>query len=366
MEHDKPPIDYDKANRAAGRDLRLVSPEPAESKSGIQFFTSDQIVDSDELDWAVHEVMPKKGIAAVYGQSGTGKSFLVMDMCAAIATGRPWFGRDVEKTGIAYFVLEGSGGLPRRLKAMHSAMDDELPKNFLFSANPVDLRLDAMTVCNAIREQEHEIGVVVIDTLNQSAPGIDENSSKEMGDIRSAIGKIQSELDCLVILVHHAGKDSDKGMRGHSSLFAAMDAVVKVSSEATGKAWHIEKSKDGLSGERIPFELEIVKVGEDKKGRPVTSCVISKGEESNGKIPARSDQRALMRIVREYIDQYGHQGKGMAPAGHKAVEIANLVEVVMEKHVQGITNKKRNAERSIDRLIKSQCLRVYENWIWMV
>jgi hypothetical protein len=40
-----------------------------------------------------------------------------------------------------------------------------------------------------------------------------------------------------VMFVHHAGKDSQKGLRGHSSLLAALDTVIKVSNAANQRIW---------------------------------------------------------------------------------------------------------------------------------
>ncbi len=67
-----------------------------------------------------------------------------------------------------------------------------------------------------------------IDTLNRSAPDADENSSKDMGLIIDGMKKIQSQCEGLVICVHHTGKDVSKGLRGHSSLLAALDSAIQV------------------------------------------------------------------------------------------------------------------------------------------
>ena len=45
--------------------------------------------------------------------------------------------------------------------------------------------------------------VVIIDTLNRSAPDADENSSKDMGLIIDGMNEIQSQCEGLVICVHH-------------------------------------------------------------------------------------------------------------------------------------------------------------------
>jgi putative DNA primase/helicase len=87
--------------------------------------------------------------------------------------------------------------------------------------------------------------VVVVDTLNRAAPTADENSSRDMGEILEAAKTLQTLTRGLVVLVHHTGKNAAAGLRGHSSLFAAMDAAIEVSREGDRREWKVAKSKDG-------------------------------------------------------------------------------------------------------------------------
>lgn len=70
-----------------------------------------------------------------------------------------------------------------------------------------------------------------------------------------------------MVLVHHAGKDVAKGMRGHSSLFAALDAVIQVSrgdKNPDFREWRLAKAKDGHDSEAHAFALRVVDLGEDE------------------------------------------------------------------------------------------------------
>ena len=93
-----------------------------------------------------------------------------------------------------------------------------------------------------------------------------------MGVIESAKELQPDRGPCLV--VHHTGKDSTKGLRGHSSLFAALDAAVEVTREGDRKEWRIAKAKDGQDGAAHPFRLEVVQLDPDDEGEPVSSCVV--------------------------------------------------------------------------------------------
>ena len=135
-------------------------------------------------------------------------------------------------------------------------------------------------------------GLVIIDTLNRSAPGADENSSADMGTVLSMVKQMQTVLGGLVLIVHHPGKDATKGMRGHSSLFAALDAVIEVKRSGDQREWSVAKSKDGEDGKTHNFELSVVNLGFDEDGDPITSCTIKPIEGSGVRVkPLSSSQQ---------------------------------------------------------------------------
>ena len=76
------------------------------------------------------------------------------------------------------------------------------------------------------------------------------------------------------MLVHHTGKDATKGLRGHSSLFAALDAAVEVSRDGERREWKVAKSKEGQDGDAHPFKLQIETLGTDDYGDVISSCVV--------------------------------------------------------------------------------------------
>jgi hypothetical protein len=181
---------------------------------------------------------------------------------------------------VVYVCLEGEAGLSNRVSAYLTRND--AAGDVYFLTQPVSLlnEKDAPELAKAIHESEAAGGVVIIDTLNRAAPGMDENASGDMGKIIAMVKGLQSALGGLVMLVHHTGKDATKGMRGHSSLIAALDAAIEVTRSGDQRSWQVAKSKDGEDGKAHPFRLEVVQLGIDDDGDPVTSCVI-KEDSSN-------------------------------------------------------------------------------------
>ena len=98
-----------------------------------------------------------------------------------------------------------------------------------------------------------------------------------MGRIISNAQLLQRETNGLVVLIHHTGKDASRGARGHSSLFASLDAAIEVKRTRRGREWHRAKVKDGEDGVTTPFRLEqlsLVQTRTATKFLPVLLLVI--------------------------------------------------------------------------------------------
>src|SRR6185369_16098598 len=106
-----------------------------------------------------------------------------------------------------------------------------------------------------------------------------ENSPEDMGRFVSSCDRLREAGECHVMVVHHCGKDTAKGARGHSSLRAATDVEGEVTKGEGGvRVLTIRKNRDGEEGAAYAFNLETVELGENAKGRMLTTCVAAKTE----------------------------------------------------------------------------------------
>lgn len=237
-----------------------------------KLLTGQELADAPPLRWMIRGLFPQTGLAALYGSSGAGKSFLALDLAATVAGGdSEWYGMRVKNCPVTYCVLEGEGGMGKRAKAWAQHHGKLLPDELRFVTQPINLQQpqDIQDLADAIIKAGGAGGLVILDTLNRAAPEADENSSKDMGAIIAAAKALQSLTGGLVMLVHHTGKNSELGMRGHSSLFAAMDSVISVSKTQ----WEVKKSKDDATGAQHQFKLETLVLGVDDEGDEISSCV---------------------------------------------------------------------------------------------
>lgn len=265
-----------------GQIAAAITPAPATDTPSAKTYTLltfDDLAVLPPMKWKIKGVLPDSGIAAIYGPSGSGKSFLSLDLGGALGSGREWFGHRVNTAPVVYLCLEGESGLRNRVAAYRTHHGRGSLANVRFIVESFDmLNGDPAALIRTIQAAGMENPVVMIDTLNRAAPGADENNVVDMGRIIAATKAIQSALGGLVVLIHHTGKDIGKGLRGHSSLHAALDAAISVSRDGEDRKWSIAKAKDGEDGKECSFSLKVYDLGEDEDGDPVTSCAILPGD----------------------------------------------------------------------------------------
>ena len=302
------------------------------------------------LRWTVRSVLPETGIAAIYGDPGSGKSFLAIDLAAKVSSGLPaWFGRDIVERDVVYVALEGGRGIQQRITAWEAANQRRADNaKFWLSDFALLSEEDVTQLVTAVTASCKPGAVVIIDTLAQATAGADENSAQDMGLALKAAQAISAAVSGLVLLVHHSGKDKGKGLRGHSALNGAMDAVIAVERDhQTGlSSWRVTKMKDADDSARGQFELEFVNLGVDEFGASITSGAVREitafGCAFNGKpaVPKGRHQKAVLDALQAHTD--GDEGWTQAE-----------LEAIAKDALGGVATQHRatRAKSAIDGLI---------------
>ena len=99
--------------------------------------------------------------------------------------------------------------------------------------------------------------------------------------------------------IHHSGKDSGKGARGHSSLRAAVDTEIEVTADEATKTHtgHITKQRDlPTKGQRFAGRFVSVDVGRDQWQGVVTACAVDDAEP-----PERSGKARVMKPAEQAV-----------------------------------------------------------------
>lgn len=231
-------------------------------------------------NWLVEDLLSAGGLSLIYGHPGCGKSFFALDITMHIAAGNRWRDKDVTQGLIVYVGAEGQRGLRNRITAFrhHHGIAD-LP----FALIPVEVDMLtqdgeseklADTVRHLSERYDLPIAGIVFDTLSRTFGGGDEVGSDMVSYINN-VGRLQTQFQCSAIVIHHRPKDSEnKTPRGHGSLWGACDTVILVEDKGEIKTATVTKQKDADPGAPVAFKLEVIDLGEDNKGKPVSSCVV--------------------------------------------------------------------------------------------
>lgn len=277
--------------------LRDVQESPARR---FQFVRASEFVEGAPPEWLIEGVLPQAELAMMFGESGSGKSFLAIDMAAAIARGVLWRNRPVKAGQVAYIVAEGVSGFRKRLQAYCSnvgvGMDDLNTMQVLGDAPDFTSKTDISALTQALSALG-PLRLVVVDTFAKVTAGMNENSGEEVSRVLKHCKAIHEATGALVLLIHHSGKDATRGARGWSGTKAAADAEIEIVRDRDNREAIITKMKDGEDGEAFTFRL----IGVDETG----SCAVEHVEGAGSRRRRRklgAAQQPVLDAVREMSD----------------------------------------------------------------
>lgn len=269
--------EFDSIGQSVAEEFPHSEATVAEKQHRFPVLPLQQFAAMPAPQYIIKGVVPKAELVVLYGESGSGKSFMALDMAMAIATGQPWRGRKVRQGRVVYIAAEGAGGFRNRVQAYvteHQLDASAIDIGVINAAPNLLLKDDALEVARSIGRAD----VVIVDTWAQTTPGGNENSGEDMGKALAHCKGIHRATKGVVILVHHAGKDATKGARGWSGLRAAADAELEVVRSGDVRAMRLSKQKDGEDNTIWGFKLETVNIGMDEDDEIITSCVVREAE----------------------------------------------------------------------------------------
>lgn len=291
----------------------------------------------------------RETVNVLFGPSGSGKSFLTLDMAVHLAAGKDWAGfKCKEKMAVLYVCTESGSSFGKRAKA---ARDRIGVNNTPFAYYPahVDLlnnkdhiKLIQKLIDDLEQHTKLKCGLVIVDTLSASFGGGNENS-EDMTKFVNNMAEIKFNKKTAVLVVHHTGKDESAGARGHSSLKGNIDTEIQVRSEKRGEKYYRSfastKQKDDETGNNKKFGLKIVELGKDEDNDPITTCTVTlEGEfDFDAVAPSIFDnlsQSQMLAIEACYIfdklnpnpDMLIRGGKEFSPKEVKALILNDLRE----------------------------------------
>lgn len=327
----------------------LDEPEKVVTERAVKFAvrSADEFAAGPPQPWIIKGVLPKAQIGMIYGESTAGKSFVAMDMLASIARGENWRGLRTKQLRTVMVIAEGAGGARTRVRAYeehHGVRLSDFPFGIIQDRPDLFGEGDHKRIVKRI-EEWGGADLIAIDTLAQSSAGANENSGEDMGKVLAHCHKISAETGAMVLLVHHAGKDASKGARGWSGLKAAMDVEIEVVKHALlGRSIKLTKAKDGDEGQPMGFKLNVVQVGVDEDGDPVTSCVIEHTNNVVAAVESKDGLKAEHHVVLSVLSKAADMEAAMA---YDEIRRAAAPEMIQKGKID---NRMRDAGKALEKL----------------
>ena len=154
--------------------------------------------------------------------------------------------------------------------------------------------------------RDGRIRTFVIDTLARNFGG-DENSATDMGKFVRNAGALRRRWNATVLIVHHSGKDGERGARGSWALKGAADAEYEVSRSAEDKLVRPipRKMKDAEEPKPLSFELVTVPIHDDT-GEQIEGAALTVVD-YNAPVPVAAklgrQQKAVLGVLEQLHDE---------------------------------------------------------------
>ncbi len=287
----------------------------AEAKKPTSNFRSaaDIVANPIPIKWLIRPYLEQMVLGVLYGELGTMKSFLTLDMLLCIATGQPWGPSTfpVKPQPVAYVSAEGRG-MDRRIRAWskHRAIPmDGVP--FYALERALDLSETGRVV--ALADDIAALGIVpaviAIDTLSRNKGSLDENTTSDMSTFFSLLDMhLRHRFGCSVLVVHHVGHGAKDRARGSYTIMADTDANYQIERPdpqnptikiTTGRLKDAESPKPFNLKARV-INLDTV----DEDGEPETSLVLIPTDEEPIAKERRPNGKAQLAILALLEQQY--------------------------------------------------------------
>jgi hypothetical protein len=194
--------------------------------------------DEQDEEWIIEPLIPARRLIALYSAPKVGKSLLLLEIAAAIATGKGMFGYPA--TGlprrVLYVDMENDPRGDTRSRLIDMGYGPEHLDNIVMLSFPTLAFLDTPAGAAQLLAimAVYDCEVVVIDTVSRVIGG-EENENDTWLNFYRHTGLALKQAGKALIRLDHSGKDETKGQRGGSAKSGDVDAV-----------WRLHKVSDDL------------------------------------------------------------------------------------------------------------------------
>lgn len=266
------------------------------------FFSVPDLTDEERKppEFIVDGMIPC-GLSFLSGPPKARKTFLALQMAAAVATGNPFLGRKTKKCDVVYLDLEGSKS---RVSTRSDRMTIQIPRN-VYITNRVQKKLSDGLVeeLRKLHRERPQIRLVIIDTYSRARGNVKGGGANAYDQDVAFLEPVQQmaiEENIAILFIHHDKKgagfasDSFERLSGTMGISGSADAVLNLILDGKrfdGKAALEFTPRDAKGGEvNLVFDEKFCEWQElvetpapDIRGNPVCDWIITNAP-ARGKI----------------------------------------------------------------------------------
>ena len=229
------------------------------------WFDPDDFIDVPPPVYIADQYVEEGTVGIFYGPPNQGKTFVMLDLALALATGQDWLGSIPVKQGhVVYLAGEGHSGMRRRAAAWAEHKGENIDHRISMSTEAMPLNDTIADVRAVLRDDTRAI---VIDTFSTMFTGESENNNTEVAQWLRGLNELRVDHPKItIILVHHTGKNDSGSLRGASALLGNVDWTLSV--KEGGQDGFVlggnpeDKNRDGIKHEAKKLTGEVVDMGQ--------------------------------------------------------------------------------------------------------
>ena len=218
--------------------LHFLAPPEEEKQddtapNGIVSISAKDLQDKEfkPIKWVVEGLLPM-GLGVLVAKPKLGKSWMVLDLCLAVAQGEPFLGFPTRQHGTLYLALEdGKSRMQTRLRRLLEGRPAPANMHVMFQAQRLGEGL--LETLGEYLDANPDIHLVCIDTLSKIKPKAKpfENAYDADYDYMGRLKAFADSRGICVLLVHHTRKsknpeDSFDNINGSTGILGAADFTI--------------------------------------------------------------------------------------------------------------------------------------------
>lgn len=185
----------------------------------------------------IEDLVPQ-GLTLLAGAPKSCKSWMALDMCLAVSSGRPFLGKETMGCGVAYFALEDT---KERLQDRLLDLGEEPSDRLFLLTRCTDSENGIFKDMNELLETYPDIRLIIIDTLQKIRKYDNSSTANQYAKEDEELTKLKRYADrrhIAILVLHHTRKLKDRenplnDVLGSTAMSGVPDSILILDKERT-------------------------------------------------------------------------------------------------------------------------------------